>query len=415
MTLVPSVPESSDSGSVKAALPSCRQGSRAWLIGAALLAASGLAAAVWIPPTPTKEEAPVDQAAPAALRVTIVTAGPHDLPRTLRASGTLVALEEVSIGTALQDQQIVEVLVEEGRTVVAGQVLVRLEAESLRSQSAQAQAAVARAAAAVAQAEAAYAEAQANLRRIRPLRSSGTASEQQFEERLAQADSAAAALAIARAELAQAEAQLEDTRIQLAKTEIRAPVAGLISERTARLGALAGGAEPLFRIIKDGIIELDAELPEGDLSAIAPENAVHVTVSGFAEAITGHVRMIAPKVDPQTRMGRVRISLPADPDLRVGAFARASILIDEDTVAVAVPQSAVTTVGLAASVMVVDAKGLASQRKVTIGRSADDMVEIIKGLRAGEHVVGQASAFVREGDIVQPAQPLAPFTIEADQ
>lgn len=378
---------------------------RALIIGAVLLGIVAIGWGLWtlLAPEPPASEPVAATRQDAGVRVSTVVAGPKVMARRLRVTGTLVARDEVSIGTALQDQRIAAVLVDEGESVVAGQVLARLETDNLQAQLRQTQAAVTRASAAIEQAEAVNAEAQASLQRILPLGQSGAVSAQQVDERRAQAGSAAGALAVARAELTQTQAQLADARTQLAKAEIRAPVAGIVSERTARLGALAGGPDPLFRLIRNGLIELDGEVAESDLSIVRPGSVVSVEVPGVAAPIIGRVRMVAPKVDPQTRLGRVRVSLPVSPDVRAGAYARGVILIDEDSIAVTVPQSAVTTNAAGASVMVVDAQGRAARRPVSIGRTADGVVEVRTGLREGERVVAQASAFVREGDRVQLA------------
>jgi RND family efflux transporter MFP subunit len=345
---------------------------------------------------------PVPAASAEGVRVSMVTAAPATLTQRLRVTGTVVARDEISIGTALQDQRIAAVLVDEGDRVIAGQVLARLETETLRAQARQAEAAVTRARAAIAQQQALNVEAQANLQRILPLGRSGAVSEQQVDERRAQAGSSAAGLDVARAELAQAEAQRADARSQLSRAEIRAPAAGIISERAARIGALASGTDPLFRLIRAGQLELDGEVSELDLATIDVGRPVRVEVAGTADAIDGRVRLIAPKVDPQSRLGRVRVSLPADPDIRAGAFARGSILIGDTVAPVTVPRSAVTTDAQGgASVMVVAADGRASRRAVSIGRSDDERIEIAQGLRAGERVVARATAFVRDGDRVQ--------------
>ncbi|GAA0631616.1 efflux RND transporter periplasmic adaptor subunit [Sphingomonas ursincola] len=356
------------------------------------------------------------QAYAPGVRVSTVTAGPATLTQRLRVTGTVSARDEISIGTAVQDQRIAAVLVDEGDRVVAGQILARLETETLRAQTRQAEAAVARARAAIAQQEAVNVEAQASLQRILPLGRSGAVSEQQVDERRAQAGSAAGGLQVARAELAQAEAQLADVRSQLSRTEIRAPVAGIISERLARIGALASGPDPLFRLIRAGQLELDGEVSELDLAAIDIGRPVRVEVAGVAAPVEGRVRLVAPKVDPQTRLGRVRISLPADADIRAGAFARGTILIGDAAAPVTLPRSAVTTTAQgAASVMAVSADGRAARRVVSLGRNDEETVEITQGLRAGERVVARATAFVRDGDRVQLTQDRAVAPPEAGQ
>jgi HlyD family secretion protein len=376
-------------------------------------------AAVWgLWDFPDKESSPaktVQEASAPGPRVSTVIAGPATLRQTLRVTGTVGAQDEISIGTALQDQRVAAVLVDEGDHVRAGQVLARLETETLLAQVRQAEAATARARAAIVQQDAVNVEAQARLKRILPLGRSGAVSVQEVDERRAQAGSAAAGLDVARAELAQAEAQLADIRSQLSRADIRAPVAGIISERTARIGALASGPDPLFRLIRDGLLELEGEVSELDLGAIEIGQMATVEVAGVTKPVEGQVRLISPKVDPQTRLGRVRVSLPPDPDIRSGSFARGSIRIGDIVSAVTVPRSAVTmTLHDAASVMAVDADGQVSHSIVSVGRSDDEAVEITQGLRVGDRVVARAAAFVRDGDRIQITQAQT-ATVEAGQ
>lgn len=389
---------------------SIRTKQRAGFASAVLLLIGAGAWMFWVPATP-EALAVSKNAAPArfdgGLRVSSVVAGPAIMTRAVRITGTLVARDEVSIGTALQDLRLAVVYAEDGDQVVAGQILARLETEGLDAQLRQAQAAVARAQAMIGQQEAAAAEAQANLLRIAPLGRSGAVSEQQIDERRAQAGSAAASLKAAYAELSQAQSQLADASAQRTKADIRSPAKGLISERSASAGALASGTQPLFRLIRNGQIELEADVSENDLPDIAPDSPARIEVAGFAEPIEGRVRLVASKVDPQTRLGKVRIALPPHRDLRAGAYAKSTVEIERLSVPVTVPQRAVTTDAKGAtSVMLIDDSATVShavRRIIGVARRSGDAVEVTSGLKAGDRVVAGASPFVRDGDTVRIA------------
>lgn len=346
------------------------------------------------------------------LRVSTVTADPAILARSVRVTGTLAAREEIAISSAVPEQRVAEVNVEEGDSVRAGQLLARLETQGLDAQVRQAEAALARARAAVGQHEAVNAESQASLRRIEPLGESGTVSEQQIDERRSQADSAAANLRAAHAEVAQTLAQLADARHQRSKADIYAPFSGVIAERAAHKGALSGG-DPLFRLIRDGLIELDGEVAEADLPDIQLGQTVRVQVTGHSSPVEGRVRLIAPKVDPRSRLGRVRIALTPSPLLRAGAYAQATLDLENLKIAVTLPARALSVVDATrASVMQVDDEGVIVRRMVATGRRSGDLLEITSGLQAGERVVANASAFVREGDVVTVSAADAPRTQE---
>jgi RND family efflux transporter MFP subunit len=188
--------------------------------------------------------------------------------------------------------------------------------------------------------------------------------------------------------------------VRLARTEVRAPVAGVISRRSARLGALTGGSEPLFRIIKDGAIDLDAEAPDDVLSRAKIGMKAQVTLSGTDAPIAGEVRLISSEVDKLTRLGRVRIALPEVAPGRVGAFASAVVDIARRD-GVAVPASAVTR-GERGRVVQVVQDGKVEVRRVELGLAFRELLELTEGVQPGETVVARAAAFLRAGDVVRP-------------
>ncbi|VVN65244.1 Macrolide export protein MacA [Pseudomonas fluorescens] len=335
------------------------------------------------------------------------------LDHSVRVNGTLVAREEIAISSSVPEQRVAEVKVEEGDSVQAGQLLARLETQGLDAQVRQALATWTRARAAVGQQEAVAVEAQASFKRIEPLGGSGTVSEQQLDERRAQADAATASLRAARAEVDQAFAQLADARHQRSKADIHAPFAGVIAERAARTGSLSGG-DPMFLLIREGLIEFEGEVAETDLVDIAPGQTLSVQIAGISSAMEGTVRRVVPKVDARSRLGRVRIALNYSPVLRTGTYAQATLNLEQRTLNVALPVRAFSIIDAnRASVMQVNDEGIIARRMVTTGRRSGDLLEITSGLQAGERVVANASAFVREGDVVIASAADAPLTQEA--
>ncbi|UCZ86319.1 efflux RND transporter periplasmic adaptor subunit [Pseudomonas sp. L5B5] len=367
------------------------------LLAMALLTLLLAGAALWLPeaqlPHGTGEEAPV-------LKVSSVLVRPGTVGQSLFISGSVVPREEIAIGTALQEQRVASVRVEEGDQVMAGQILAQLETSTLDAQVQQAEATVQRTAALIRQHRALNAEARSSQGRIDQLGSIGAASAQQVDQQRAQARSAEANLAAARAEHEQALAQLADARAQQQKAVVRAPVAGVISERHARIGALSA-SEPLFRLIRDNQLELDGEVTQKGLFLLDVGTQIQVQAAGVAEPVIGTVRLLAPKVDPLSRRARVRIALAAAPGLRAGSFATASLELPHQASSLVLPQRALTFVSdQQASVMVLGLDGKASLRQVRVGRRDGIQVELLSGLAEGERVVAQASAFVREGDVV---------------
>lgn len=312
-------------------------------------------------------------------------------------AGIFVAREEIAVGTTLTEQRIAKVEVEVGDRVVAGQVLARLETEMLENFLREAEGRVARASAAVAQQEETVRQEEKKLDRARQLRH--LKAETFLEERVSAVAIAIEAVKVARADDAQAQALLAEARRKLERAVIVAPAAGIVSERLARAGALAG-TEPLMRLIRDGEIELAAEIPESELPLLAVGQKVKVKLSGRTDAIEGQVRVINPKIDSETRLGTAKITLKTDKPPYAGTFGRAEIVVAERA-AIMVDDSALlygTPDGMP-SVFIVEG-GKVKRKTVQAGMRQNGKVEILSGLDAGERVVAKAGVSLREGEAV---------------
>jgi HlyD family secretion protein len=378
-----------------------------------LLAAVGVALALIMQPSPKRAPQASAEAAPAA-PVTVVRVERAHFAETVLVTGSLAAREEVLVGPEVEGLRVTEVLADEGMRVKKGDVLARLVADTLEAQLAQSDAALARAEAASAQARSGIVQAEARLleannafARAKPLRAAGHMPESAFDQREQAARTAEAQLLAAReglkvaeAEKGQVEAQRRELLWRRGRTEVIAPADGVISRRLARIGGFAAGsAEPMFRIVAQGEVELEAEIPETRLAAVRVGQPARVEVAGAGE-VTGSVRLVSPEVDKATRLGRVRIHLGDDPSLRVGAFARGSI----ETAAgegLAVPLAAVLF-GSDGPVAQLIRENRVETRKIQIGLSTRSMIEVRAGLREGDLVVARSGTFLRDGDLVRP-------------
>ena len=137
-------------------------------------------------------------------------------------------------------------------------------------------------------------------------------------------------------------------------------------------------------------------------ASIAVGQIARVEVAGLG-TVSGTVRLVSPEVDKATRLGRVRIFLGDNPGLRVGAFARATI-VTANGKGLAVPASAVLYGPDGPSVQVVRA-GRVETRRIKTGLAAGAVVEVREGLGEGDLVVARAGTFLREGDAVRPVLP----------
>ncbi len=380
---------------------------------AALLAMAGL----WTPVlgvTATHAE----EAAPAALTVSVVRPRTQSLSETLLVTGSLQPREEIEVGPEVEGLRLVEILVEAGDRVEKNQVLARLSREVLETQLAQNTATAAKARAAVAQQRAALdqalaqeTEAAAAVERARQLSKTGTVSQETLDVReramkvtTAQVAAARETLAAAEAEAVLVKAQRDEIEVKLKRTDIRAPAAGIILSRDARLGAIALSARtaPLFRISEDGAIDLDAEVPEDAMPRMKTGLAAEVTPAGFEAPLTGAVRLVSPEVDKASRLGRIKIALPADPRLKPGAYGRALVNLGARS-GLMVPQSAVMFDADGAFVLLVN-DGLISARRITPLLKSRGQVLVSDGLTGADKVVARAGGFLREGDRVRAVE-----------
>jgi RND family efflux transporter MFP subunit len=272
---------------------------------------------------------------------------------------------------------------------------------------ARAAATIAQARSTIVQAEARVVETNNAFDRAKPLRQAGHMAESAYDNREQAARTAQAQLVAARdgltaaeAEKAQIEAQRRELTWRRGRTEVVAPADGVISRRMARIGGhAAGAAEPMFRIVAKGEVELDAEVAETRMRALAVGQRVRVDVAGFGE-IEGRIRLVSPEVDKNTRLGRVRIFLGDREGLRVGAFARGRIETASGR-GLAIPASAVLYGPEGASVQLVRGNRVET-RRIVPGLSAGALVEVRQGLDEGDLVVARSGTFLRDGDAVRP-------------
>lgn len=354
-------------------------------IGLTLAALAGLVALFLLLRSQGEEAQSVIAAAP---QIIVTHAVKRELVDKIIVAGTLVARDEVRVTAQVDGLAIIQLTAEEGDKVEQGAVLAKLDDIALRSQLAQNAANLARA-------EAASVEARKALARTTKLRSSGAASQEQLDQRIS-----AAKISIAEEEAIKAQRNELSTR--LARTQVRAPVAGIIAKRNATLSAIANAQEPLFILISKGLVELKAEIADAQHNAIHGGEPATVTIPGRAEEIRGKVRLVSPQIDPQTRLGEIRISLDTKEALPVGGYARAVIETAHRT-ALAVPLSALAYDTEHITVQQVIKNTVVTQ-DVVPGIIAEGYAEIKSGLIEGDSVVAKAGTFVRNGDRITPVK-----------
>jgi RND family efflux transporter MFP subunit len=320
-----------------------------------------------------------------ALSVTATQPTRVDLPLSVAANGSIAAWQEASIGTEANGLRLAEVRVNVGDVVRRGQVLATFSADTVQAEAAQIRAAVA-------EAEATLAEAAANAQRARELQASGALSAQQINQFLTAERTAQARL---EAQRAAAKAQA----LRVAQTQVLAPDDGVISARTATVGAVLPAGTELFRMIRKGRLEWRAEVPAAELARIRPGQRAVVVPAGVAP-VTGTVRMVAPTVDAATRNGLVYVDLPEGGTAKAGMFASGAFELGLQA-ALTLPQGAVLLREGFSYVFVLEGDNRVRQVKVAIGRRSGGRVEITGGLDANARVVASGGSFLTDGDTVR--------------
>ncbi|GHC61225.1 hemolysin D [Gemmobacter tilapiae] len=353
--------------------------------------------------------------------ITVSTVTKRPLRDMVLASGLIGAVEEVQVQPLIEGQPIETLQAEVGDVVTEGQVLATLSLSTLELQKSQFVASLESAKATIAQAEAQVLEAQSSAdeaqrvnERTEKLREQGTASQAQADTAQSAAISATARVTVARqsleaarAQLALAQAQLANVELQLQRTKVVAPVSGEIIQRNALVGGIATAAgQPMFVIVKEGALELRADVTEADLARIKAGQTVTIKAVGATETLTGQVHLVEPRIDTATRLGTARIRIDHPELVRSGMFAEANILAAEHE-AVAVPVTAVGSGPDGASVMRISADGAVERVLVKTGIRDGGFVEIVEGLADGQVVVTKAGAFVRPGDKINPVPDTA--------
>jgi len=311
----------------------------------------------------------------------------------LSTSGVLVSREEAAVNAELSGYRVAKVFVEANAHVSLGQPLAQLDDTLLRAQ-------IAQQTALVAQQQVAAEQADKQAKDVAGLDNQGVISSEQIDQRRFQARSSRAAL--------QAQtAQLNDLKTREERLTIRAPVGGLVLERNVRPGDISAvsATAPMFRMARDNLVELEAQIDEGSMGGIRVGDPVQVSLPDGA-TITGRVRLIDPNVDVQTKLGKVRVALPVRADLRPGGFGRA-IFVGLSRTVPAVPETAIRYDANGASVMVVGADNRVSQIPVRTGDHSGGYAELLQGPPAGSRVLLGAAAFVLPGDAVKPIEAAA--------
>ena len=259
--------------------------------------------------------------------VTATMPGVSAITSTVAFTGTINARYDMPIGTEGETGRVSAIFVEAGDHVKAGQLLAQVDESILKPQ-------VDRLAASLEEAKANAGLAAAEYGRAQGVEAAGALSKEDIEKRRAAAVTADAEVKVAAAQLAEYQARLSHT-------QVRAPMDGVVLTRAAEVGQIVTpGGNAMFRLARGSEVEMRALVAEQDLPSLHVGQSSDVYLTGVEKPFVGKVRLLGAVIDPQTRLGEVRIQLPPDPQLRPGAFARGEVIVGRGERPV-LPQTAV--------------------------------------------------------------------------
>lgn len=329
---------------------------------------------------------------PASLTVGVTAPQTSTLARTLAASGSISARDELLVGSDASGVRLLEVLVDVGSVVRQGQLLARGDDAQLLAQRDQQDAQIR-------QARAELAQAEANLERAERIKDSGVYSVEAVQTRNTTAEAASAKLALA-------QAQRRELDVRIAHTRVVAPADGVITRRSATVGAVVQPGNELFRLIRDGQLEWLAELPGHAIARVQPGAPVRVKLDD-GRSVDAAVRLVEPTIDPKSRNGLVHVTLPRGTVLKAGGHADGEIAI-ADAPMLTLPESVVFSRDGQSFVFVVGDGEVARLTRIETGARQRGLVEVTGGLQPGARVVASGGGFVKDGERVRiAAEPAA--------
>jgi RND family efflux transporter MFP subunit len=340
----------------------------------------------------------------------------------LDATGYVTARREATVSAQITGT-VTAVLIEEGDHVKEGQVIGRLDDTAQRASLSQAQAALQSAEALLTQYQVQVAQSVRDLKRNEDLVGRKLVSEQAVEQSRSQVDQETAQVLGQRRQVSLAEANLRSAQVQLDYCTVRAPFAGVVIAKSAQVGEIispfsAGGSftrTGIGTIVDMDSLEIEVDVNEAYINRVLPGQPVESVLNAYPDwKIPSHVIAIIPTADRSKATVKVRIAIDTkDPRIVPDMGVRVSFLEDKKAAAgaaaapapsgVLVPAAAIRAEGEAQVVYVME-DGKAQRRLVTLGGTVAGERQVLSGVRAGETVVTDPPAQLKEGAALSVAK-----------
>jgi RND family efflux transporter MFP subunit len=328
----------------------------------------------FVPKGPDENAAPAEAPAAVALTVSETITSEVEWPEIIKATGPVTAWQEAIIGAEISGQRLIAVIADVGDIVRKGEVLARFNTETLEAE--------------YAELEANWIAAESNQKRAMTLKGSGAMSDQAIDDYVNQA--------------AVAKARMDAKALQLKYADVTAPDDGVISARSATLGAVGNAGDELFRLIRKNRLEWLGELTPAQVARVTQGQPVVLALPNGNTA-KGSIRRIAPSFNPDTRMTTVFADIEAGGSAQAGMYAKGEIILGKQT-ALSVPAKSVVMRDGHNYVFVVHnaaSRATVSKQEVQAGQIQDNKAQILSGISKGARVVLQGAGFLNDGDIVR--------------
>lgn len=334
-----------------------------------------------------------EEASPIAGRpVTLVPVQNVDLPDRIEATGELQAEEDARIAAEVGGR-ITEIIVDEGASVEAGQAILSIDPERRRLERDASRARLR-------EARAAFENQRSETARVEELHQRKVASDTQVDE-------ARTALALALSRLQAAEADFGVAERALRDATVRAPFAGMVSERFVGRGEYVSQGQALFHLVALDPITVEFRLSEVDSGRVRMGQEVEVRVDSHPDQVfQARVSVVSPTIDTRTRTLRVKARLDnAESRLRPGLFARVDLGVATRPNVRLIPEEAILRRADGAVVFRLASGSRVERLLVETGVHRDGVVEVVRGLEPGDLVVSRGHATLVDGELVTPRHP----------
>lgn len=318
----------------------------------------------------------------APVPVVVVTAETRELTPVVQIAGTVISHNDTRLAAQVEGQ--VTWVADVGIPLAAGDVAAQLDDVLIRAVLAEEEAQIARE-----QANVAF--HQKESQRLEKLAKDNHAALSRLDESKRDAS-------IARSELLAAKSRVAQSREKLARTAIKAPFAGVVTEQFIQAGEWADPGTAMVRLVDTATLEVQAWVPVKTLPYIHARNEMQLTVAG--QPASGIVRTLVPVGDDQSRLFELRLILDGD-SLSAGQSVRIAIPTADSQTATVIPRDSLVLRRDGASVFRILEDNTAERVKVTTGMAEGDLIEVLGDIQPGDRVVIRGGERLRSGEEVE--------------